>query len=91
MAAEEQAEARQFFGNTLVVIPGTKRPEAIRLHDLHLGGYTEIVAADDGVVIGMRAYRLELVGHQPCGWEHPTWPDESDRRMNEHLKTCELR
>lgn len=70
------------------IIEGTPRPRAVDV--AREGGYqtVKIGGPDEGVVTH---YRVEAVGHLPCGWEHPTWPDEAEGRLQAHLATCEMR
>ena len=53
-------------------------------------GYQEVdLSRPWGAVI--TEHRLDTISHEPCGWQHPTWPDEAAGRLAAHLTTCELR
>lgn len=74
----------------MITVPkGMPRPSVMQsLRDG--GGYQEVdLSEPKGAVV--TEYRLEEVGHEPCGWHHPTWPDEASGRLAAHLTTCELR
>ena len=71
------------------IIEGMPRPSAVETS--RDGGIYQSVRIDaEGRAI-VTEYRVEIVGHQPCGWEHPTWPDEAKGRLLAHLQTCEMR
>lgn len=71
------------------IIEGMPRPSAVDAAR-DGGGYTSVTIDAEGRPT-FTEYRVELIGHQPCGWEHPTWPEEATGRLQAHLQTCELR
>lgn len=72
-----------------VIIEGMPRPRAIdAMRDG--GGYQSVTIDAEGRAL-VTEYRVDLIGHEPCGWQHPTWPNEATGRMQAHLQTCELR
>lgn len=72
------------------LVPDARRPGAVEA-ERRGGGYRRIVADESGRVTGTVEYRVEHIGHAPCGWNHPTWPDEAEGRLAAHKLTCELR
>ena len=74
--------------NTPVVIAGMPRPSAVEIANGR-GAYTSVAITDGEAT--WTEHRVEQVGHAPCGWLHPTWPDEAEGRLAAHLMTCEMR
>lgn len=75
----------------VVILPGATRPDAAELYMSGENQYTQLVADELGRVTSVIAHQLQNVGHEPCGWTHPSWEDEHDARLDRHLKSCELR
>lgn len=73
-----------------MIIEGMPRPSAIEAHRSGGLGYQALTLQADGTTV-VTTYRLEVVEHTPCGWRHPTWPDEAAGRLQAHLRTCEMR
>lgn len=71
------------------LIHGMPRPSAIETAR-DGGAYQSIEIDAHGQAI-VHMHHVESVGHEPCGWEHPTWPDEAAGRLQAHLMTCEYR
>jgi hypothetical protein len=74
----------------IVILPGAERPSAVEAME-NGAGYIQINADERGRVVSTTTYRVDLIGHGPCHWDHPTWPDESEERLRRHLETCEMR
>lgn len=72
-----------------MIIEGMPRPSAVDAAR-DGGGYQSVQIDAEGRAI-VTEHRVETIGHEPCGWEHPTWPDESRGRLFAHLQTCEMR
>lgn len=50
-------------------------------------GYQSIDMSNPTAVV-ITDHRLDVVGHEPCGWTNPTWPDEAEGRLAAHRLTC---
>lgn len=75
----------------MITVPaGMPRPSVLEVLEHGGGGYQSIDLSDPyGTLV--TEHRLETIGHEPCGWTHPTWADEAQGRLAAHLTTCELR
>ncbi|AWY06026.1 hypothetical protein SEA_ROBSFEET_19 [Microbacterium phage RobsFeet] len=75
----------------MITIPeGMPRPSVLEVLASGGGGYQSVDLSDpSGAVV--TSHRLEEVGHEPCQWRNPTWPDEAAGRLAAHLTTCVLR
>ena len=72
-----------------MIIEGMPRPSAVdAMRDG--GGFQSVKIDAEGRPV-FTEYRVEMIGHEPCGWEHPTWPEEAAGRMQAHMMTCEMR
>lgn len=71
------------------LIHGMPRPSAIET--ARDGGSYQSIEIDAHGQALIHLHRVDVVGHRPCGWEHPTWPDEAAGRLQAHLMTCEYR
>lgn len=72
-----------------MIIEGMPRPSAVDAAR-DGGGYLS-VEIDAGGPPVFTEHRVQVVGHDPCGWQHPTWPDEAEGRMWAHRMTREMR
>ncbi|AWY05370.1 hypothetical protein HOT42_gp19 [Microbacterium phage Metamorphoo] len=72
----------------MITIPeGMPRPSVTEVLAHGAGGYQSVdLSNPDGALF--TEHRLEMVGHEPCGWTNPTWPDEAAGRLAAHLTTC---
>lgn len=73
-----------------MIVEGMPRPSAIDVAFGREAGYQSLRLEEDGNMT-FTEHRVELVEHEPCGWKHPTWPDEAEGRLAAHLTTCEMR
>lgn len=73
----------------ITIIEGMPRPRAVDAAE-HGGGYASIRFSADGAPTRTE-HRVDTVCHVPCGWTHPTWPEEAAGRLQAHLATCEMR
>lgn len=73
----------------IVIVDGMPRPRAVDVAKRG-GSYNVIRLGPDGVPLYIE-HRVDTVCHLPCGWQHPTWPDEVEGRLQAHLTTCEMR
>lgn len=72
-----------------MIIGGMPRPSAVET--ARDGGEYQSIEIDVHDQAIFTSHRVELIGHRPCGWSHPTWPEEAAGRFQAHLQTCELR
>jgi hypothetical protein len=71
------------------IIEGMPRPSAVEAAT-EGGGYVSIEIDAEGQAV-YTEHRVEVIGHEPCRWTHPTWPDEAEGRMTAHRMTCEMK
>lgn len=71
------------------IVEGMPRPSAVEV--ANDGGCYQSLHLDPEGQVTVTDHRVEVVTHLPCGWTHPTWPEEVDGRLQAHLMTCELR
>ncbi len=73
----------------ITIIEGMPRPRAVDVAKRG-GCYYSLRFGADGAPTSTE-HRVDVVTHLPCGWQHPTWPDEVEGRLQAHLATCEMR